>query len=119
MNDKRKTKTNQEAMARVHVSDVGTYHKDPKAESGWTANDTRGYLDGGPSCDECGACECCCEECGGDSHDHAETCETGGGDSADDECVGLSFAFVCLDGGDTLCEDCAEGVIEVVPCDCE
>ena len=32
----------------------------------------------------------------------------------------LSFAFVCLDGGDTLCEECfkKEGG-EVVPCDCE
>lgn len=31
----------------------------------------------------------------------------------------LSFAYVCLDGGDALCEDCIGNEVEVVPCDCE
>jgi hypothetical protein len=84
---------------RVHVSKMGTYHPDPTADVAVTVNDTRGYTDGGPSCEECGACEC-------DEHD-------------DEGCIGLSFAFVVLDGGETLCTDCAEkSGIEEVPCDC-
>ncbi len=116
---KQMTTTNEEQIAFVHKSNVGTYHADPNAEVAWTVNDTRGYTDGGPSCDECGACECRCEECGADGHNHDEACETGNGDSSDDDCIGLSFAFVCLDGGEALCEDCAEGVVEIVPCCCD
>lgn len=86
-------------VAKVHESSYGTYHPDPDGLVAWTINDTRGYLDGGPPCDRCGACECE-PKCG-------------------DECIGLSFAFVCLDGGEALCSDCGdtEG-IKIVPCTC-
>lgn len=105
----------------IHESKVGTYHPNPKAElvfdAVWTIHDSRGYIDGGPACDECGKCEC--EEC-------PEGCAKGwpacscDEHNPDGECIGLSFAFVCLDGGETLCEECAakEG-ITIVPCDCE
>jgi hypothetical protein len=93
--------------AEIHKSKFGTYHPNPKAEVAWTINDTRGYIDGGPSCDECGSC------------DHFEAdCEISDGDG-NEGCSGLSFAFVCLDGGDALCADCAEKEgIEIVECDC-
>lgn len=105
--------------AVIHRSSVGTYHPAPctqpiahdyhgSCDGAWTINDTRGYLDGGPSCDECGACEC-----SPDMH----TCLAE--PDNDVECIGLSFAYVCLDGGDSLCEDCAKDVVEIVPCDCE
>ena len=123
--------------ARVHRSKMGTYHAAPQhttpsgdpcdgtcndEASAWTINDTRGYMDGGPSCDECGACECDCLECPcRDPHFLSEApdcaCECHGQDA---ECIGLSFAYVCLDGGESLCEDCASkaGVV-IVDCDCE
>ena len=41
---------------RVHVSKMGTYHAEPSADCAWTINDTRGTIDGGPACEECGAC---------------------------------------------------------------
>lgn len=67
----------------------------------WFVNDTRGYTDAGPSCDDCGACEC--EPCAACKGTH-ENCD----DWQDDrECIGLSVAYVCLDGGEALCEDCA------------
>lgn len=97
--------TNDEPIAVVHESSVGTYHADPKADVAWTVNDTRGTIDGGPDCDNCGSCD------DGDLHDKFET------DGF--ECRGLSFAFVCLDGGESLCKTCAEGVVEIVPCTCE
>lgn len=84
----------------IHQSKVGTYHPAPFCLQDWTIDDTRGYLDAGPTCDECGACECgtYCDE---------------------HECIGLSFAFVCLDGGETLCSECAEREgITIVPCNC-
>ena len=90
--------------ATVHRSKFGTYHANPAEDCAWTVNDTRGYIDGGPACDECDACEC---------EDH-EALDFDGGD----ECCGLSFAFVCLDGGDALCEDCAT-FIDIVDCDCD
>lgn len=128
------------SAAKVHVSKVGTYHPDPRGSSGsiatgvsrtggaWTVNDTRGYLDPGPACDECGACECdmvsvenedgICRHkaCAIDAEPDCGTIIEG---EPSEECIGLSFAFVCLDGGDSLCEDCAEKAgIEIVPCDC-
>jgi len=102
--------------AKVHESSVGTYHPaDPEEIPGWTVNDTRGYTDPGPSCDECGACEC--EK----AADGTPLCQVADPEEWTDapECIGLSFAFVGLDGGETLCEDCAEGVVEIVPCDCK
>ena len=33
----------------------------------------------------------------------------------------LSFAYVCLDGGDALCEACSDkdGTVNVIPCNCK
>ena len=91
----------------------------------WIINDTRGYVDAGPSCDECGACEC--GQCEGDNSHwdrypdrDGALCAMDDGDQApskacechthnpDHECVGLSVAYVCLDGGEALCEACFE-----------
>jgi hypothetical protein len=103
--------------AHVHVSKYGTYHSVPNEIPAWTINDNRGYLDSGPSCDECGACECGpCETHGVNPGCSCGYCV----DAEDSGCIGLSFAFICLDGGDALCERCAEKErIEIVPCDCE
>jgi hypothetical protein len=62
----------------------------------WYEHDTRGYIDAGPACDKCGACEC-------DDSTHEDT---------EAECIGLPLAWVCLDGGDALCPECAaqEGI---------
>lgn len=105
------------AKATIHVSKFGTYHPDPKSEVAWTVNDTRGYIDEGPTCDECGACDC-------DVPHEIDVDEVPGGaawagEAAEEPaCAGLSFAFVCLDGGEALCESCAETEVEVVECDC-
>ena len=79
----------------------------------WYVNDTRGYLDAGPACDECGACECECPWCatGPDKCHTGECCTKQSENLAlhdGSECIGLSVAYVCLDGGDALCEACAE-----------
>lgn len=109
-------------VATVHESKVGTYHPNPGESVAWTINDTRGYMDGGPACDICGACECFpCE-----GHQYAPSCACtrcseaiGHGEPAEIECIGLAFAFICLDGGESYCEECAEKQgIEIVPCDC-
>ena len=81
-----------------------------KDGAAWYVNDTRGYSDAGPACNECGACDCsqCSEKEGCDgSHIMCAHEEFG--------CAGLSVAYVCLDGGEALCEACAtkEGVL---PC---
>lgn len=90
----------------------------------WIRHDTRGTLDGGTACDECGACDCptvaeCakeydCKPCkavlkarpvaGKD-----KACGASGacGTQGTRECIGLSLAWVLLDGGDTLCDPCA------------
>lgn len=102
-------------MATVHRSRWGTYHPNPQEDTAWTINDTRGYIDGGPSCHECNACECMvCE------HNTPEPmCCCDLQPEGFIECIGLSFAFVCLDGGEALCEDCAEQEgVEVIDCDC-
>jgi hypothetical protein len=103
----------------IHVSRVGTYHPNPQSEASqgvaWTINDTRGYLDGGPSCDgpDCSN-PCDCEACEDHNTFLCDEC------NAESECIGLSFAFVCLDGGESLCPDCAAlENITIVPCDCE
>lgn len=91
----------------------------------WTINDTRGYLDAGPACDECDACEC--DDCPVTRSPLCKcACPGGvnagyhGDEESDHECIGLSFAFVCLDGGESLCEDCAEKEgIQIIECDCE
>ena len=111
------TRKERKRMIRVHKSTMGTYHPVPGDDVAWTVNDTRGYTDSGPRCDACGACECgFCE--GEDSPvPLACRCEK---HNPDGECVGLSFAYVCLDGGYTLCEECAEKEgLEVLPCDCK
>ena len=78
----------------------------------WYVNDTRGYLDAGPACDECGACECeRCDDCIRPvccSADATEFQCKAGEVSHNGECIGLSVAYVCLDGGDALCAACAE-----------
>ena len=77
--------------------------QDP-ASPAWAVHDSRGYIDGGSPCDECGACDC--------SPHHEDETDEG-------NCIGLSFSYVCLDGGDNLCEACARKAgIEVVECDC-
>ena len=109
----------------IHISKHGTYHPAPESEEAWTVHDTRGYLDGGPPCDECGACECniCegeCGECGTPCDERACRCENHG----DGECIGLSFAFICLDGGDTYCRNCfgnlaSKGEVVIEDCTCD
>jgi len=116
---------------QLHKSSVGTYHPDPTADVAWTVNDTRGYVDPGPSC-ECGACECMTpqelDECPCQSdfpacqlRAHYHACvllEEYGSDPG--MCVGLSFAYICLDGGEALCESCAQSEgLEVKDCDCK
>jgi hypothetical protein len=88
----------------VHQSKYGTYHPDPQAEVAWTIQDTRGYIDRGPPCSECGYCDCLCI----DGDGYICCC---------DECMGMSFAIICLEG-EALCTLCAEDVVEIIPCDC-
>ena len=108
-------------MASIHETKVGTYHPAPTETVAWIINDTRGYIDAGPACDDCGACECPnrlhCDA--SQPHKACETCDQCHSDTPA-ECIGLSFAYVCLDGGDSLCEDCARSeCIDIIPCDCE
>lgn len=68
----------------------------------WYVKDTRGYIDAGPACDECGACECePCQACHG-THNNCDDWDS------DSECIGLSIVYVCLDGDEALCEACAK-----------
>jgi len=108
----------------IHRTSVGTFHPSPDAEPAWTVHDSRGCCDDGPPCDQCGACEC--------SSDSCRTCDDTGVHDGNESCIhtkvegciGLSFAYVCLDGGETLCElcweieDAAGNVPDVVVCDC-
>ena len=112
--------------ATVHISAHGTYHPDPQADVVWTVNDTRGYMDTGPACIECNACECdiCtnCDEpiCHEAIANQGEYCNHNGRPAGDNECIGLSIAFVCLDGGETLCEACGEQAgITIIACTCD
>ena len=112
----------QTAKSIIHRSKYGTFHPADGQDVAWTVNDTRGYTDGGPACDECGACECETSDCAkpSDPESHPTcVCECDYRDPG--ECIGLSFAYVCLDGGDTLCEACFEKQddVEVVECDCK
>lgn len=95
-------------MIRVHKdTHTGCYHPVPGDDVDWAVHDSRGYADGGPSCDNAGQEGCIGCECAN---------HTDGGD----ECVGLSFAYVCMDGGESLCEACAEKEgLEVIDCDCK
>lgn len=132
--------------ATIHRSKVGTYHpaplrmatpdtleatrehwqaNDTRADEpeAWTIHDSRGSIDGGSPCDECGACECeseaaCCQE--NMHYGRSQCCAVTHGEDDDmSRCIGLSFSYVCLDGGDNLCEPCAEKEgIKVVACDC-
>ena len=108
-------------MNQIHRSSVGTFHPAPGSEVAWTVNDTRGYMDTGPSCSECGDCACEKCHCGTPEplcqcHAHLsfhQMCNH-------EVCIGLSFAYVCLDGGESLCQACfeKEGDVEVIACDC-
>ena len=109
---------------RLHVSKWGTYHPDPGSEIAWTVNDTRGSSDTGPSCNECGDCECLDCECG--SKERACLCENEecekDRETGETYCIGLSFAYHCLDGGECYCQDCFDKLDdrpEIVPCDCK
>jgi hypothetical protein len=105
----------------LHRSKYGTYHPSPGAAVAWTVNDTQDYIDGGPACDECGACDCDRSGCGADHPVCACACADGAPLFEAGECIGLSFAYVCLDGGDSLCADCwakAADVPTVIDCDC-
>ena len=94
---------------QIHRSKVGTYHPAETKDAAWTIHDSRGYIDGGSPCDDCGACEC--------DHQH-DSCEVEDCEVCQ-ECIGLSFSYVCLDGGDNLCEECAEKEgITIIDCDC-
>ena len=42
----------------LHETPYGTFHSNPDSEKTWTIYDTRGTIDGGPSCSHCDACEC-------------------------------------------------------------
>ena len=133
----------------IHCSKVGTYHPAPKKvvcatcgetapdrsslaglvhkwgptthpfkaktinDVAWTVHDSRGYLDGGSPCSECGTCDCTRTDT------DLPLCEVERSND-DSECIGLSFAYVCLDGGGTLCEECFEkdGSVKVIDCDC-
>lgn len=99
---------------------TASWQEDPPGLVRWHEHNTRGYLDGGPACDECGACDCATADClcgSGDDKvcqvEHDEECDyyTGENESG---CIGLSFGYSSLDGGDFLCEDC----VDVVDCDC-
>lgn len=118
-------------MHHLHKNEHGLHSQD-EPNCAWAEHDTRGYLDIGPSCDECGACEC--EICGSDAEDNdikpdAPKCP---GDvkfcacprhgdpnnyrhEPEHICVGLSYGYTCLDGGDFLCEDC----VAVEDCHCK
>ena len=61
----------------------------------WYEVDMRGYIDDGPACGECGACDCS-EPCRAVDTDY----------NIDMDCIGLAHYFVYMDGGDTLCSDC-------------
>lgn len=82
-------------------------------------HDTRGYIDAGPSCSQCGACECpevayenqdgichhpaCFDTCG----ECGELTESYGYDIPQ-ECIGLSYCLIDLDGGDAYCTGCVD-----------
>lgn len=103
------------AKSRIHRSAHGTYHPAPGSDPAWTINDTRGYIDQGPTCDVCGACHCDVQR----AFDHETKTY---GDCPNDHgegCPGLTFAFVCLDGGETLCAYHVGDSVEIVECDCK
>lgn len=95
--------------------DVITCTTRPTVAPAWTIHDSRGYIDGGSPCDECGRCECAPCPCGGKVCDNND-CQHG---QHDNSCTGLSFSFVCLDGGNNLCRECADKAgVSIVECDC-
>lgn len=116
----------------VHRDKYGCYHPNPDEDCHWTIIDSRGYIDPGSPCDKCNDCECgLCPDCDrpwcdpidsfdecrnivGCSQEEVHATEDGGS-----ECIGLSFFFLCLDGGEALCSECAESAgIEIMECTC-
>ena len=113
-------------MSAIHQSRVGTFHPAPDAEIAWMVNDTRGTIDASVACEQCGACACeiCpkCKEpvCNIGITDKGYCAQHGGADVGTPECIGLPFVFVCMEGGESLCSDCAEAEgIDIAPCTCE
>jgi hypothetical protein len=105
-------------LPRVHRDRMGCYHPVPGDDVAWTGHNTCG-----PSCDACGACDCGpCDvvDCGCSRDARACECANRDADEPDGyTCIGLSFAYCCLDGGETLCPKCyakAGGTEE--ECDC-
>jgi hypothetical protein len=112
-----------EERPQVHCDKMGCYHPAPGADVAWAVHDSRGYIDGGPSCDECGACDCGpCEVHPGELGGHCYDCgwrDTDRDIMGEVECIGLSFAYVCLDGGESLCPSCFEKAGgQELACDC-
>ena len=62
----------------------------------WHHVDMRGYLDNGPSCDGCEACNC------------ADTLEEPLNQDWHDGCIGLAVYHVDMDDGQAYCDDCYE-----------
>ncbi len=93
-------------MMVIHMAADDTYHPAPGEPVPWVVRDARGVPVVGPSCEQCGACECIPCPC------HGEPIHERG-------CVGLSFAYVRLDRWTALCEPCARAAgIAVSPCNC-
>lgn len=114
-------------MIRLHKSKWGTYHAPLNEELPWAVHDSRGTIDGGGSCTECGACECQCPFCGSINADQIHgndgefCCPKQSKNNPDGECIGLSFSYYMLDDGSTnMCEACAEKEgLKIVDCDCK
>ena len=112
--------------AQIHRDQMGCYHPAPDSEIAWTVNDTRRYIDSGPYCDKCGACECDVADTPESHHVDCKSrpvgkyCETCPECETYADCIGLSFAYHCLDGGEVLCQQCfdKQSDVEVVSCDC-
>ena len=77
----------------------------------WYIQDTRGYMDAGPSCSECGRCECVWSYSDRLTYQGLavhQAWEREHGDQDELECVGLSYIYCNPDdGAENLCEDCA------------
>ena len=112
---------------RVHRATDGAHHPEPSGAVVWLE-----AYDVAPRTEHAGTCRCAgcevrwtvrptlapCEDCGACDCDPC-SCYDPDGCNCHDECGGIAEAFVCLDGGEVLCADCARlNGIAIVPCDC-